>query len=254
MEILSQLFYIPPWLTLLSPFGDLLSSPRRRGPLPLHELPAAALFCHPRAGGDRYPYTNSRHQRSSVIPAQAGTATPTRTAGTSALLSSPRRRSSVIPAQAGTATPTRTAGSRRFSVIPAQAGTATPTRTAGSSALLSSPRRRGPLPLHELPAAALLCHPRAGGDRDPYTKFRQQALLCHPRAGGDRYPYTNCRQHRSSVIPAQAGTATPTRIATSSASLSSPRRRGPLPLHEPPAAALLCHPRAGGDPYPYTNC
>jgi hypothetical protein len=233
MEILSQLFYIPPWLTLLSPFGDLLSSPRRRGPLPLHELPAAALFCHPRAGGDRYPYTNSRHQRSSVIPAQAGTATPTRTAGTSALLSSPRRRSSVIPAQAGTATLTR---------------------TAAVVALLSSPRRRGPLPLHELPAAALLCHPRAGGDRDPYTKFRQQALLCHPRAGGDRYPYTNCRQHRSSVIPAQAGTATPTRIATSSASLSSPRRRGPLPLHEPPAAALLCHPRAGGDPYPYTNC
>jgi hypothetical protein len=148
MEILSQLFYIPPWLTLLSPFGDLLSSPRRRGPLPLHELPAAALFCHPRAGGDRYPYTNSRHQRSSVIPAQAGTATPTRTAGTSALLSSPRRRSSVIPAQAGTATLTR---------------------TAAVVALLSSPRRRGPLPLHELPAAALLCHPRAGGDPYPYT-------------------------------------------------------------------------------------
>ena len=142
MEILSQLFYIPPWLTLLSPFGDLLSSPRRRGPLPLHELPAAAFFCHPRAGGDRYPYTNCRQQRSSVIPAQAGTATYT--------------------------------------------------RTAGSSVPLSSPRRRGPQPLHELPAAA---------------------LFYHPRAGGDLYPYTNCRQQRSSVIPAQAGIASLKRTA-----------------------------------------
>jgi hypothetical protein len=121
-------------------------------------------------------------------------------------------------------------------------GRATPTRTPRSGGAhlpgrppraVSSPRKRGPPPLHELPA---------------------KAFLCHPRESGDRHPYTNCLRKRSCVIPAKAGTATPTRTSRESVLVSSPRKRGPPPLHELPAKAFLCHPREGGDRYPYTNC